>query len=62
MLPERSDKQQQQQLSRKVSAGQAVSQEEERALLEQRISGVPGPFSSLQSLLPAFVMCSKQLL
>ena len=59
MLPERSDKQQQQQLSRKVSAGQAVSREEKRALREQRVSGVPGPFSSLQSLPPAFVMCSK---
>ena len=43
----------------KVSPGQAVSREEKRALREQRISGVPGPFSSLQSLPPAFVMRSK---
>ena len=34
--------------------------EEERALREQRISGVPGPFSSLQSWLLAFVMCSER--
>ena len=38
----------------------AFSQEAERALLEQRISGVPGPFSSLQSLGLASVMCSKR--
>ena len=56
MLPERSDKQQQQQLSRKVSAGQAVSTCEKGALREQRISGVPGPFSSSKSLVLAFVM------
>ena len=60
MLPERSGKQQQQQLSRKVSAGQAVKAGEKGALREQRISGVPGPFSSLQSWLLAFVMCSER--
>ena len=61
MLPERGGKEQQQQLSRKVSAEHSVSQEEKRALREQRISGVPGPFHSLQSLLLAFVMRSKPL-
>ena len=59
MLPERGGKEQQQQLSRKVSAEHSVSQEEKRALREQRISGVPGPFHSLQSLPLAFVMHSK---
>ena len=39
MLPERSGKQQQQQLSRKVSAGQAISHDEGGALREQRVSG-----------------------
>ena len=60
MLPERSGKQQQQQLSSKESAGQAISHDEQGALREQRISGVPGPFSSLQSWLLAFVMCSER--
>jgi hypothetical protein len=29
-------------------------------LREQRISGVPGPFSSFKSLTLAFVMCSER--
>ena len=50
MLPGRSDKQQQQQLSRKVSAGQAVSQEEKGASREQRVSGaVPVPPVNIQT-------------
>ena len=60
MLPERSDKQQQQQLSQKVSAGQAVSACEKGALREQRISGVLAPLSSFESLPLAFVMCSER--
>ena len=54
-------KQQQQQLSREVSAGQTVQVGEEGALREQRISGVPGPFSSSESLALAFVMFSERL-
>ena len=61
MLPERGGKEQQQQLSRKVSAEHSVSQEEKRALREQRISGVLGPFSSFKSLALASVMCSERL-
>jgi len=60
MLPERSGKQQQQQLSSKESAGQAVRAGEQGALREQRISGVPGPFSSFKTLALASVMCSKR--
>jgi hypothetical protein len=60
MLPERSGKQQQQQLSRKVSAGQAVKAGEQGALREQRISGVPCPFSSFKTLALASVMCSER--
>ena len=60
MLPERSGKQQQQELSQKVSAGQAVSKAQDGALREQRISGVHGPFSSFKSLPLAFVMCSER--
>ena len=60
MLPERSGKQQQQQLSSKESAGQAISHDEGGALREQRISGVPGPFSSFKTLALASVMCSKR--
>ena len=60
LLPERSGKQQQQQLSQKVSAGQAVRVGEKGALREQRISGVLGPLSSFESLTLAFVMCSDQ--
>jgi hypothetical protein len=56
MPPERSGKQQEQQLSRKVSARQAVKAGEEGALREQRISGVLDPFSSSKSLALAFVM------
>ena len=57
MLPERSGKQQQQQLSRKVSAGQAASHDERGALREQRISGILGPLSLFEGLPLAFVMC-----
>ena len=60
MLPERSGKQQQQQLSSKVSAGQAVRAGEKGAFREQRISGVPGPFSSSKTLALASVMCSER--
>ena len=60
MLPERSGKQQQQQLSQKVSAGHAVRVGEKGALREQRISGVLGPFSSFKSLALAFVMFSDR--
>jgi hypothetical protein len=56
MPPVRSGKQQEQQLSQKVSAGQAVKAGEEGALREQRISGVLDPFSSSKSLALAFVM------
>ena len=56
MLPERIDKQQQQQLSREVSAGQTAKVGEEGALREQRISGVLGPLSTFESLALAFVM------
>ena len=56
MLPERSGKQQQQQLSQKESAGQTVRACEKGALREQRISGVLDPFSSSKSLVLAFVM------
>ena len=56
MLPERGGKQQQQQLSQKVSAGQTVQVGEEGALREQRISGVLGPLSTFESLALAFVM------
>ena len=61
MLPERSGKQQQQQLSQKVSAGQAVRAGEKGALREQRVSGVLGPFGSCKSLALTSVMCSERL-
>ena len=56
MVLERSGKQQQQQLSQKVSAGQAVRAGEKGALREQRISGVLGPLSTFKSLALAFMM------
>ena len=59
MLPERGGKQQQQQLSQKVSAGQTVTAGGKGALREQRISRVLGPLSSIESLPLAFMMCSK---
>ena len=61
MLPERIDNQQQQQLSHKVSTGQTAKVGDQGALREQRISGVPGPFSSSKSLALAFVMFSERL-
>jgi len=60
-LPERSGKQQQQQLSQKVSAGHAVRTCEKGPLREQRISGVLGSFSSVESLALAFEMFSGRL-
>ena len=60
MLPEPSGKQQQQQLSQKVSAGQAVRACEKGALREQRFSGVLRPLSSCESLPLAFVICSDR--
>ena len=60
MLPERSGKQQQQQLSQKESAGQTVRACEKGALREQRISSVLAPLSSFQSLPLAFVICSNR--
>ena len=60
MLPERSGKQQQQKLSHKVSAGHTITAGDKGALREQRISGVPGPFTSCESLILAFVICSDR--
>ena len=61
LLPERSGKQQQQQLSQKVSTGQAVRTCEKGPLREQRISRVLGPLSSFESLPLAFVMWFDRL-
>ena len=60
MLPERGNKQQQQQLSQKVSAGQTVRADDYGALREQRIPGVPGPLSSVEGLPQPFAVCSEQ--
>ena len=60
MLPERSDKQQQQHLSQKVSAGRIVRAREIRSLREQRISGVLAPFRSIVGLPQPFGLCSEQ--
>ena len=60
LLPERKQEQQQQQRSQKVSAGQTITAGDKGALREQRISGVPCPLSSCESLILTFVICSEQ--
>ena len=60
MLPERSGKQQQQQLSQKASTGQTITVGDKGALREQRISGVAGLFNLVESLSQRFALCSEQ--
>ena len=61
MLPERSGKQQQQQLSQKASTRQDASKDQKGALQEQRISAALAPFSSFVSLMFVSVMCVESL-
>ena len=59
MLPERGGKEQQQQLSRKVSTGQAASKAQKRSVARATYVGRLASFSSFESLVLASVMRSK---
>ena len=59
MLPERGGKEQQQQLSRKVSTGQAASKAQKRSVARATYLGRLASFSSFESLVLASVMRSK---
>ena len=55
------NKQEQQQLSQKVSTGQAASKDQKGALQEQRISAALAPFSSFESLVLLSMMFFESL-
>ena len=56
MLPERGGKEQQQQLSRKVSTGQAASKAQKRSVARATYLGRLASFSSFESLVLASVI------